>query len=273
MGPQLAYDNSALLSFSSGWQFGAQRNVLSLPLASTWTTVNNVTVGGGAVTGVNNALGGCDGVYYTSIQETATDPRFPAGIPRPGRDCDAAFASVQFDLAHPTKQFGVFVTRNTNAWSYVDWGTCQLTGEWTGDTGMPLPDDNNILFVQSVVVGVLGEGDTFATAQYVTLNLNGYAPFIKVASNGTDPIKSVCVFEDAGWQNAPSFGFFDVYAGLSGDVNGDDCVDVIDLLWLVDAFGAVTGDPNYDAFSDFNSDGSVDVIDLLIMVDNFGTCF
>ncbi len=59
---------------------------------------------------------------------------------------------------------------------------------------------------------------------------------------------------------------------LVGDVNNDGCVDVVDLLYLVDAFGAVTGDANYNPACDFNSDGSVDVIDLLTMVDNFGTC-
>jgi hypothetical protein len=279
--PQLVYDNSATLPFSAGWQFGPQRNVLALPLISAGVTINNVNVtspawGSSVVAGVNNALGGCDGVYFTSIYEAATDPRFPAGIPRPGRDCDAAFSSLQFVLTQPTTEFGVFITRNTNAWSYVDWNTCQLTGEWTGDVGMPLPDDNNILFSQTVFVGVLGETDTFATAQYVALDIQGaYAPFIKVASNGQDKIKSVCVFEDASWQSAPSFGFFDVYvagAGLVGDVNGDGCVDVVDLLYLVDAFGSVTGDANYDAACDFNSDGSVDVIDLLYMVETFGTC-
>jgi hypothetical protein len=57
---------------------------------------------------------------------------------------------------------------------------------------------------------------------------------------------------------------------VAGDVNGDGHVDVVDLLWLVDAFGSVTGDANYDARCDFNSDGSVDVVDLLDLVYNFG---
>jgi hypothetical protein len=54
------------------------------------------------------------------------------------------------------------------------------------------------------------------------------------------------------------------------DVNRDASVDVVDLLYLVDAFGSVEGDATYDARCDFNADGSVDVVDLLYMVENFG---
>lgn len=55
-----------------------------------------------------------------------------------------------------------------------------------------------------------------------------------------------------------------------GDIDGDGHVDVVDLLYLVDAFGSVTGDLNYSARCDFNSDGSVDVVDLLILAENWG---
>ena len=40
------------------------------------------------------------------------------------------------------------------------------------------------------------------------------------------------------------------------DINKDGYVDVEDLLYFVDAFGSVTGDPNYDSRCDFNSDNS-----------------
>jgi chitodextrinase len=59
-------------------------------------------------------------------------------------------------------------------------------------------------------------------------------------------------------------------ARLSGDIDGDGHVDVVDLLYFVDAFGSVTGDANYNPAADFNTDGSVDVIDLLMLVDNWG---
>lgn len=56
-----------------------------------------------------------------------------------------------------------------------------------------------------------------------------------------------------------------------GDVDGDGHVDVVDLLYLVDAFGSETGQGNYNPACDFNNDGYVDVVDLLILVENFGT--
>jgi len=209
-GAQLIYDNSAELAFSSS-VLGTQRNWLSMPLSSAGVTVNNITAAGpwggpSLPTGVNNTLGPVDGQYYTNIQETATDPRFPAGIPRPGRDCSAAFSAFQFDLTQAAPEFGVFISRGSNTWDYVDWGNnARLDGTWLGD-------DNNVLFTNQVFVAILGAADTFATAQIVTLNItNGYAPFIKVAGNGADLIKSVCVYQDASWQSAPSFGFFDVY--------------------------------------------------------------
>jgi len=211
-GAQLVYDNSALLSFSSG-TLGTQRNWLTMPLSSAGVTVNNIDVTTNwswpvptHPSGVNNTLSVTDGQYYTNIQEAATDPRFPANIPRPGRDCSAAFSAFQFELSQAAPDFGVFIAYHCNSWDYIDWenGT-RVDGSWAND-------DNNVNFGNQVFVAVLGETDTFATAQFASLNIaGGYAPFIRVAGNGTDLIKSVCVYQDASWQGAPTFGFFDVY--------------------------------------------------------------
>lgn len=213
-GAQLVYDNSALLSFSSG-TLGTQRNWLTMPLSSAGVTINNVNVAGpwggpSVVTGVNNSLGIMDGQYYTNIQETATDPRFPAGIPRPGRDASAAFPAFQFELTNAVPEFGVFIAYHCNSWDYIDWNNgTRVDGTWAGD-------DNNVLLnvpsSEPIYVAILGQTDTFATAQIVPVSItNGYAPFIKVTGNGTDLIKSVCVYKDASWESQPPFGFFDVY--------------------------------------------------------------
>jgi hypothetical protein len=61
-----------------------------------------------------------------------------------------------------------------------------------------------------------------------------------------------------------------VRARIMADANLDDAVDVVDLLYLVEAFGTAVGDPTYNAMCDFNSDGYVDVVDLLYLVGTFG---
>jgi hypothetical protein len=101
---------------------------------------------------------------------------------------------------------------------------------------------------------------THATAQDGTATANAYSTALfalqVVTPGGGYMTENGVVF-------APSF--------VPGDVDGDGHVDVVDLLYFVDAFGSVTGDSNYDPRCDFNSDGSVDVVDLLILVENFGT--
>jgi outer membrane protein assembly factor BamB len=54
-----------------------------------------------------------------------------------------------------------------------------------------------------------------------------------------------------------------------GDLDGDGVVDVLDLLILLDSWGACPG-KGQPCPADFNGDGSVDVLDLLILLDNWG---
>lgn len=76
--------------------------------------------------------------------------------------------------------------------------------------------------------------------------------------------------------DAPSFSATNMSYELAnsstpGDINGDSHVDILDVLVMLQAFGASTGDAQYDSNCDLNGDGIVDVSDLLILVDNFGT--
>ena len=67
-----------------------------------------------------------------------------------------------------------------------------------------------------------------------------------------------------GWTIAAAFKH------TPGDVDLDGHVDVVDLLYLVDAFGTLLGDLAYDPACDFNADNAVDVVDLLTLVESFG---
>jgi hypothetical protein len=79
-----------------------------------------------------------------------------------------------------------------------------------------------------------------------------------------------------GSDGAPTIGTADFWQYeihgqvLPGDITDDGHVDVVDLLWFVDAFGTCQGDPAYDPLADFNADGCVDVVDLLWLVQFFG---
>jgi len=55
-------------------------------------------------------------------------------------------------------------------------------------------------------------------------------------------------------------------APIAGDINRDDCVDDLDLLRVLFAFGAA----NANLPEDINGDGAVDDADLLVVLSNFG---
>ena len=60
------------------------------------------------------------------------------------------------------------------------------------------------------------------------------------------------------------------FGDLQGDLNLDRRVDGADLVLFALHFGALRGDPRYDANADLNADGSIDGQDLAILASNFG---
>jgi hypothetical protein len=55
-----------------------------------------------------------------------------------------------------------------------------------------------------------------------------------------------------------------------GDVTGDGVRDLNDLSAMLSAYGASTGNPNYNAAADFDSNGTVDLNDLSFLLSVFG---
>jgi len=58
---------------------------------------------------------------------------------------------------------------------------------------------------------------------------------------------------------------------VSGDLNGDGRVNVLDIVIISQAFGSVHGSTNWDLRADINLDGKVDVLDLVAVTRNFGS--
>jgi hypothetical protein len=138
------------------------------------------------------------------------------------------------------------------AWPYLDYTINSV--EILNQNDTPLYSENSVL-----ILGAINGSDPQHT-HFDFSGISGTVLKIRYDSTNMDS-------DDIGIDNID----FSEAASVPGDVDGDGHVDVVDLLYLVDAFGSVTGDANYDPRCDFNSDGSVDVVDLLILVENFGT--
>lgn len=57
---------------------------------------------------------------------------------------------------------------------------------------------------------------------------------------------------------------------ISGDVNSDGIVNLIDLRIVARAFGSKSGDPNWDLRADLKCDGIINVFDLVLVSRNYG---
>jgi len=57
---------------------------------------------------------------------------------------------------------------------------------------------------------------------------------------------------------------------VSGDLNGDGRINILDVVIVSEAFGSASGGANWDARADINLDGKVDILDLVAVTRNFG---
>lgn len=62
-----------------------------------------------------------------------------------------------------------------------------------------------------------------------------------------------------------------IIAGLEGDINADEIVDIFDVVIAANAFGSRPGDPNWDPRADFKPEcGLIDIFDLVVIGVHFG---
>ena len=77
-----------------------------------------------------------------------------------------------------------------------------------------------------------------------------------------------CLFNDAVIQTY--YESKTIFFRLTGDVNLDKKVNLVDIAIIIIDFGSHTGDPRYNPFADINRDGVINLIDLIAALKNFG---
>ena len=101
--------------------------------------------------------------------------------------------------------------------------------------------------------------------------LTGSGVIAKLTFNATSPGETTLDINDGKLSDASANpisaswvdGYVKISICLTGDVNGDGSVDVLDLTYLVNV---ILGDSTPTACSDVNEDGSIDVLDLTQLV-------
>jgi hypothetical protein len=73
------------------------------------------------------------------------------------------------------------------------------------------------------------------------------------------------------YSNVMLYATFDGYFAntLKGDLNGDNRVDLFDVVAFAECFGTFPSYPNWNEEADMNGDGTIDVFDTILL----GNCF
>jgi peptide/nickel transport system substrate-binding protein len=62
---------------------------------------------------------------------------------------------------------------------------------------------------------------------------------------------------------------YDKYTLITGDINGDAVVNILDAIQLAISFGKNFGQPGYNPAADLNKDGAVNILDAIMLANNF----
>jgi hypothetical protein len=152
---------------------------------------------------------------------------------------------------------------------YVVAGFRDSSGSWVG--GEPVP----VSGMQGVTLP-LYPGQSFADAQFSGLTApiapGPYTVWIQMVPVTSLP-GAINAFkaQTATTEKQYHKQVGDVTVRPLGDVDGDGHVDVVDLLYFVDAFGTQARSANWNAACDLNGDGFVDILDRRIFLKAYGS--
>ncbi|MDW8209016.1 MAG: dockerin type I domain-containing protein [Chloroherpetonaceae bacterium] len=194
------------------------------------------------------------------FQHSGRTPLTFTGTPRLGLKSPAAPDPCVFG--------GTQASINNASFALQDW-TAYLPGirgavrfaDCPGVTGLPLtlqfhPVDGGDRFVRQVIPEPDGS--------FFVPNLPAARFLVRASGPGT-LARVIPVSTASGHAMGVDLGDL-----LSGDANGDNSVDVLDLAELIASFDSTPSSPGWnDGRADFNRDDSIDVLDLDVLIRNF----
>jgi hypothetical protein len=158
----------------------------------------------------------------------------------------------------------------TRDWTYnqTTWLLAKTGVDWTTAGGEFAPDPDGTSPKQATALVWYPFDVTSRVQAWLAGTATNHGWIIKCTNEDLDNQDRFYQSETANAALRPKLVLSDLVPPVSGDISGDGSVDVVDLLYLVESFGAVCGsDRHYDPRCDFNSDQIVDVVDLLTFVE------
>lgn len=137
-----------------------------------------------------------------------------------------------------------------------------------------LVDASNVTLGGSSTNPTIGGAFPMGNAKNYTFFFNIFIPVF--AANGTGHVYVAVFDRDPGSGGSPLCPAYSpppeiqINGRLSGDLNGDNIVDIYDAIILAGAFNSHLGSPNWNPNADINSDGTVDIYDAIILAGHYG---
>jgi len=117
----------------------------------------------------------------------------------------------------------------------------------------------NATVIQTIPIDISGENITVITFVWNTTNiaLGNYMVMAKALIEDVNKTDNTLI---DGW----------ITISITGDINADGTVNIVDLYQVAKAFQTNPGQENWNANADLNEDRNVNIVDMFIIAKNFG---
>lgn len=135
--------------------------------------------------------------------------------------------------------------------------------------GVPYcPEKSSIFMVTSGQT--LGEATTGSPTVYASYTEGTFNSIFKLPGFDGGELGVYDVYLTSSYMGERDLTYVTFEVELKSDLNGDDTVDIYDVVIVAKAFGSRPGDPDWNSVADLNYDDVVDIYDVVTMSLDFG---